>query len=164
MTKSKSQGIVIIDNDVLVYLFEKLYDVDQLIFYKVIEFLTLKYSAVWIPGTVKEEFLNSKKMQRRRKRRLNQILNSNYSFIDCPINVADHEIDLINPGAENRGEADGTLQGKKAMLSDRYGEFDYFFLSNDSGALNLAESMQIQPFRYSELKNIFREIGIFFPF
>jgi len=63
MIKSKSGKILLVDNDVLVYLFDNLYNADQFSFKKVLQYLTLTYSRIWISGYVKSEFVSSPKVR-----------------------------------------------------------------------------------------------------
>jgi hypothetical protein len=155
--------IIIVDNDVLAYIFEEIYDIDKNLFNKVISFLVLGNAAIWIPQTVKSEFLNSPKYKRRRKRRLEKILEMYVNFKDCPITVSSNEINSISPYENDKGEADGIMQGQKALLSEKFGIFDYHFLSNDRKALTKAESMNLVPYPYQNLKERFREVGIILP-
>ena len=113
MAKSNYGLILLLDNDVMVYLFRDLYDADKNILNKVVSFLALTYSRIWIPQVVREEFLLKSKNKKRSKR-LDKILN-NFTFISpCPIRISQTEIiTLIGNTEENAGEADAILQAQK---------------------------------------------------
>lgn len=163
MIKSKSGRILFIDNDVLVYIFDNLYSADQFAFNKVIQYLILSYSRIWIAGTVKEEFLFKGK-DKRRSRILNKVFETYASFGDCPIKVGLNEIRLlIGMKEEDKGEADSIIQIQKAKTASSYFFEDIVFLSNDQGALGLANRLFITTWSYTNLKSKFQETGITLP-
>ena len=73
MKKIKAGKILLIDTDVMVYLFQNLYDIDKIIFDKVITFLGIVYSRIWIPQTVQEEFTLKKIYNKQDKQRLKRL-------------------------------------------------------------------------------------------
>ena len=163
MAKSNYGLILLLDNDVMVYLFRDLYDVDKNALNKVISFLALTYSRIWIPQVVREEFLLKSKNKQRAKR-LDKILD-NYSFISrCPVPVSRTEIiTLIGNTEENAGEADAILQAQKAKTFQHLFFNDIVFLSNDKGGHKLAEDFDVTVLKYQDLKNKLNEAGIIIP-
>jgi hypothetical protein len=163
MKKNNAGLILLIDNDIMVYLFKYLYDIDKHIFQKVISFLGISYSRIWIPKTVKKEFL-IKQNDKQRKKRLSRIL-KNYPHIHtCPIKVSKKEITrLIGNQEENAGEADAILQGCKAKSHDQQFFKEIHFLTNDKGAMKLAQQMNIQFIDYQHIKSQLKEVGIIIP-
>ncbi len=163
MIKSKSGKILFVDNDVLVYILDYLYTADQFAFNKIIQYLTISYTRIWISGTVKEEFL-FKGYNKRRSRIMKKVFGMHASFSDCPIKVGLNEIKLITGmKEENRGEADSILQIQKAKSATSFFFEDITFLSNDQGALTLAKSLFITTWSYSDLKSTVQEVGIVLP-
>ena len=163
MAKSNYGLILLLDNDVMVYLFRDLYDVDKNALNKVISFLALTYSRIWIPQVVREEFLLKSKNKQRAKR-LDKILD-NYSLISrCPVPVSRTEIiTLIGNTEENAGEADAILQAQKAKTFQHLFFNDIVFLSNDKGGHKLAEDFDVTVLKYQDLKNKLNEAGIIIP-
>jgi hypothetical protein len=163
MIKSRSGKILLIDNDVLVYLLDNLYSADEFSFKKVIQYLTLSYSRIWISGYVKEEFL-FKGNDKRRSRIIKKVFDDHLSFSDCPIKVGLNEIRLmIGMKDEDKGEADALLQIQKAKLITTYFFEDIVFLSNDNAALNRAKKLFITTLSYTSLKSSVQETGIVLP-
>lgn len=66
MVRSKSGKILVVDNDVLVYIFQNLY-ADQSLIARIVRFLNLTYGRIWIPGEVKNEFLIKRKDKKTRE-------------------------------------------------------------------------------------------------
>lgn len=163
MAKSNYGLILLLDNDVMVYLFRDLYDIDKNILNKVVSFLALTYSRIWIPQVVREEFLLKNKNKQRSKR-LDKILD-NFAFISpCPIPVSQTEIiTLIGNTEENAGEADAILQAQKAKTFQNLFFNDIVFLSNDKGGQRLAKDFDISVLKYKDLKIQLNEAGIIIP-
>ena len=67
-----AKEILVIDNDVMVSLFHSLYRSNKVSFSEVMRILGIKYSRIWIPQTVRQEFL-LKRNDRRRKKLLSKI-------------------------------------------------------------------------------------------
>jgi len=152
-------SIAIFDNDVLVNIFDDLYIVKRDNFEKAMEYFKLKFSKVWIPETVKNEFFYIKK----RETKLEKIFR-NYSDLlsYCPITISKNEIlpMLLNSSVQE-GEADGILQTQKAPYYRRYSNVDKFvFVSNDKRALEAAEKMGVETLPFTELRDELREGGI----
>ncbi|MBX2957226.1 MAG: hypothetical protein KF846_13770 [Cyclobacteriaceae bacterium] len=163
MIKSRSGKILLIDNDVLVYLMDNLYTADQFSFKKVVQYLTLSYGRIWISGYVKDEFL-FKGNDRRRSRIIKKVFDDHSSFSDCPIKVGLNEIRLmIGMKDEDKGEADSLIQIQKAKSTTTHFFEDIVFLSNDHGALNRAKKLFITTLSYSALKSSIQETGIVLP-
>jgi hypothetical protein len=163
MIKSRSGKILLIDNDVLVYLLDNLYTADQFSFNKVIQYLTLTYGRIWISGYVKDEFLNNGNYKRR-SRIIRKVFDDYTNFSDCPIKVGLNEIRLmIGMKDEDMGEADSLVQIQKAKSSIYIFFEDIVFLSNDRRALNRANKLLINTLSYSDLKSRIQETGIVLP-
>jgi predicted nucleic acid-binding protein len=160
MAKSSYGEVLLLDNDVMVYLFDLLYPVNPWAVDKILSFLALTYSRMWIPKTVKKEFLFQNKDKKRIKR-LKQIL-KNYPYIsNCPVPISKTEIiALIGSETENNGEADAILQAQKAKTTQHLFFKDITFLSNDKGAHRLAVQMGVNILKYEDLKTTLREIGV----
>ncbi|GAB4340878.1 MAG: hypothetical protein OHK0038_20420 [Flammeovirgaceae bacterium] len=163
MRKNNAGLILLIDNDVMVFLFKYLYDIDKNIFNKVITFLGIRYPRIWIPKTVKKEFYIHQNDKQRTKR-LNKILKT-YPFIKtCPIKVSEKEITiLIGNQQENKGEADAILQARKAQNNIDLFFQEIYFLTNDKGAIRLANQMGVEYIDYEDFRNKLKEIGIIIP-
>ena len=158
--------ILLIDNDVMVYLFVYLYDADKKQFKSVMNFLQLEYRQIWIPKVVKSEFLCKKRRNRKRSRRLEKVKKEYHFIDDCPIKVGKKDIILINGTKEqDAGEADAVWQGHRAKSGAfvNYPFSDIEFLSNDSGAIELAEQYGVVPYTYKQLREKFLEAGITLP-
>jgi|SRR5690606_36159819 len=163
MIKSKSGRILLIDNDVLVYLLDNLYNADQFSFKKVIQYLTLSYGRIWISGHVKDEFL-FKGNDKRRSNIIKKVFDDHSNFSDCPIKVGLNEIRIMTGMKdEDKGEVDSLIQIQKAKSTTIYFFEDIVFLSNDHGALNRATKLFITTLSYSDLKSSIQETGIVLP-
>jgi hypothetical protein len=163
MVKSRSGKILVIDNDVLVYIFDNLYTSDQFSFGKVIQFLSLTYGRIWIPGEVRHEFLH-KRNDKRRLRIISRVYRDHSVVCDCPITVGLNEKKLVTGMKdENLGEADAVLQSQKAKAMEKLFFEDIVFLSNDGGALKLARKRLITTLAYANLKSRIQETGISLP-
>jgi hypothetical protein len=163
MIKSKSGKILFIDNDVLVYIFDNLYTADQFAFNKVVQYLKLSFGRIWISAAVKDEFL-FKGNDKRRSKILNKVFENHANFSDCPIKVGLNEMRLlIGMKEEDNGEADAIIQIQKAKSTTSYFFEDIVFLSNDQGALVLANQLFITTWKYSDLKITIQETGIALP-
>lgn len=163
MIRSRSGKILLIDNDVLVYLLDNLYTADQFSFKKVVQYLTLSYGRIWISGYVRDEFL-FKGNDKRRSRIIKKVFDDHGSFSDCPINVGLNEIRImIGMKDEDKGEADSLIQIQKAKSTTTHFFEDIVFLSNDHAALNRANKLFITTLSYSDLKSSIQETGIALP-
>jgi len=149
--------IAIFDNDVLVNIFDDLYTIDRGNFKKAMYYFQLRFSQVWIPETVKREFLYVKK----RRSRLDRVF-KNYSYLaNCPIRISKTDIELMLDPHVQEGEADGILQTQKAPNYRKYSNVDKFiFISNDKKALEVAANMGIDILPFTELRDDLREGGI----
>lgn len=158
-----AKEILVIDNDVMVSLFHSLYRSNKVSFSEVMRILGIKYSRIWIPQTVRQEFL-LKRNDRRRKKLLSKI-KQDYQFLtDCPIKVGINEIySLVGNKEENNGEADAILQSMKAKSSSDYKFKDIYFLSNDKAAIQNAKNNNLSTIWYKDFKLQIREIGVIIP-
>jgi hypothetical protein len=140
MAKSNFGQILLLDNDVMVYMFKLQFAVDRIAIDRALTYLALQYSRIWIPRTVKKEFLLWADNKQRAKR-LDKIL-SNYPFItECPVHISKTEIvSLIGNSEDNIGEADAILQALKAKTIQNIFFRDICILSNDKGAHKTAAS------------------------
>ncbi len=148
--------ILILDNNILVYLSE----LCQNCIYQVIPRLFLTYSHIFIPKTIYDEFLAVSKSRKKRERILNEIFERYQHFLLCPVNVSKNELSLINI---DPGEADAYMQIKKLDASDQYRFENIVFLTNDAKAIKIFENSGIDIYKYSDLVDEFREIGIILP-
>ncbi|NAY82368.1 MAG: hypothetical protein GU362_05765 [Thaumarchaeota archaeon] len=153
--------IAVFDNDVLVDIFDRVYYLDRRKFKEVINYLSLSYSKIWIPKSVKGEFLQGKK----RKKMYYRLLKRYNNLIkDCPITISKNEINLLLSPEIHLGEADGISQIRKAETLPSYKylkKFELIFVSNDKKAINFAEKrMNVKVKTYNEIKDSLREEGI----
>lgn len=163
MARSRSGKILIVDNDVLVYIFDQLQSSDKFSFARVVQNIILNYSRVWIPAEVRKEFL-LRRNDRRRRKILFRILDRYPAISNCPISVGENEIRLyVGMKDENRGEADALLQGQKAKSQNTQNFEDIVFLSNDEKALNSARKRSITTLPYRYLRAQLRETGLSIP-
>jgi len=150
--------ILIADNDVLVEIFDLLYHANREDFRRVIQFLQSRYSGIWIPRTVIQEFRITPKRTRlfARLRRLYPDF-----FIECPVPVSFHEKALLMSDRTgiHEGEADGIHQAKKAETLHRYLQ-GFVFFSRDRNALRRAEEIGLDTLDFENLKASVREVGI----
>ncbi len=160
MIKSFHRNILVLDNDFLVYVLKNNYDIDKGIVDKIFQQIALNYSTIWIPSIVMEEFM-LKCNDKNRQKRIDELFEKYHFITECPISVGTNEIlGLIGTKEENSGEADAILQIQKASSCIDISFEKIVFLTNDKGAMNLAELMNIEIWKYEDLKNIFKEIGI----
>ena len=159
----RTSKVLLIDNDVLVYTLVYLHDTDPRQTRTFLSYLLARYSQIWVPETVYDEFL-FRVNDKRRKRIIEKYMDMFQAISICPINVARHEINVLTKGEdENAGEADAILQSQKATFHDDYGRNNYQFLTNDKGAIRLAKTKDVEVLSYKSLKDTFREIGIVLP-
>lgn len=160
MIKNNSSNILLLDNDVLVYLFDLLYESQKQAVDKTLTFLALQYSRIWIPQTVKREFLRGQNDKKRQKR-FDKILKNHTYITNCPIPISKTEIvALIGLEDENAGEADAILQAQKAKSLQTIFFNDIVLLSNDKGAQQRAKNVGINILKYKDLKAQLAETGI----
>jgi hypothetical protein len=163
MSRSKGRRVGVIDNDVLVNIFDYLYRVEPFSFNEALDFLKAKYHELWIPDRVQDEFtLNG--MSDSRKRRLAKIL-ATHSFVKrCPVDVGRNEIEKLNPGsARHLGERDAVLQCEKAAGIAKLRVSRIEFFTNDAGAVRLARTRSIPVFEYREFYGLMAERVIGLP-
>ena len=147
----------------MVRLFSVFYTENKDELHRVMSYLQVQYSAIWIPGEIKDEFF-CKRNDRGRKRRLKKIQKKYPFIVDCPIKVTQREMQLINGiNEENNGEADAIMQCNKAKSQANMAFREISFLTNDNGAANRAEDFHIEVLRYQNLRNTFLETGIVLP-
>ena len=162
MVRNKEGKILIVDNDVMVYIFHDLFTSNRDFAMRVIQYLSLKYSRMWIPKEIRNEFLLKRKDKRRLKI-MDKICEAYPIISACPIKVAKHEIKIfVGIGDDNRGEADAILQSIKAKTKDNLFFEDIVFLSNDRNALLLARRNSVATLPYGTLRVNLREVGITF--
>jgi rRNA-processing protein FCF1 len=149
--------IAVFDNDVLVYIFDTVYYSDKRKVRKVMEYLALRYFRIWIPRTVKREFLRLKK---RKKIYYRYLKRYNNLIEECPITISTNDIYLLLTPEIHEGEADGILQTQKAPMHRSYSTHQFIFVSNDKKAINTARRMGIEVLRFTEIQNQLREGGI----
>lgn len=139
--------IIILDTNILVHIFEKLYVENKTAFNKILELMLLEYHACWIPKTVKTEFLRGKKYQTLYKRL--KKAQEKYKMQLCPITVGINEIRLlIKSDDQDLGEGDAILQAKKALDKTEYINCSIEFCTKDKKAKKLAENMEINIVSY----------------
>ena len=109
-------AIAVLDNNVLVYIFDEIYLANRREFEKVMEYLNLIFSEILLPKEVKREFLKI----RRRRDRLRRLMKKYTIIKDCPISISENEITLMLSGQIQRGEADAILQTRKMGYYQRY--------------------------------------------
>jgi len=150
--------VAMMDNDVLVEIFDLTWKRDRKVFKKVMEYLTLRFSRIWISDVVKEEFLRYNRQKRGKllKRHMKKYPILKY----CPIKVAEHERELFIPPLDE-GEADALYQISKLHTSREYSYIrSISFVSNDQEALKHAQNEGIQTLSYNELRTALREMGV----
>ena len=151
-------NVAVLDTDIMVYLFENLYNADRVNFNRTVEYFREIFSEMWIPEEVKREFTIRKSLQRR----LDKIMVEHGDIIsDCPINTSKHERDIFINDIDT-GEADAIVQIQKANLMDRHRKRNLIFLSHDKAALRFAEDSGFEVFGYREIKQDLREMGVVF--
>ena len=154
---------------VLVSLFENLYSVNKIHFDKIINNLILEFTRVWIPQTVKKEFIDNIhiKEKKKREKRFKRIQSQFPQIVICPIKVSNKEMEvLVASKTDNLGEADAILQIQKAknnLTQDFYTFSDIVFLTSDKAAIRLANNLGIITRNFNEFKKQQREIGISIP-
>jgi hypothetical protein len=150
--------ILIADNDVLVEIFDRLYHANREDFRRVVSFLQSRYSGIWIPRTVLQEFRITPK-----RKRLFTRLRREYPdfFIECPVPVSFQEKVLLMSDRTgiHEGEADGIHQAKKAETIPKYLQ-GFIFFSRDRNALRRAEETGIETLDFEDLRASVREVGI----
>ncbi|MEL6134566.1 MAG: hypothetical protein AAFR59_14495 [Bacteroidota bacterium] len=165
MTFPKHLGdILLIDNDALVNIFCDLRFHNSSASQRVITFLLTRFTTIWIPGVVLNEFY-IKKGDKQRQKILKPYLENEFLNIEkCPLSVGEHELTiLVGSREENRGEADALIQIQKAQAYSNFHFRSIQFLTNDRGAMNMARNLNIEIYPYRELRNTMREIGITLP-
>jgi hypothetical protein len=154
MAKSRYGNILVIDNDVLVYLHDYVYQANPGLFDLVFGKIIITYGRIWLPETVeKDEFLAGNYASKRSK--WLRKLKNDFSFITrCPIKVGKNEIlEMIGNSEENKGEADGIRQCAKAMTSSNH-KFDRItFFTNDKGAFKMAKGFNVEVLKYKDFRN-----------
>jgi hypothetical protein len=150
--------ILIADNDVLVEIFDRLYRVNREDFRRVVYILQSRYSGIWIPRTVIQEFRTTPK-----RKKLFDRLRREYPdfFIECPVPVSFQEKVLLMSDRTgiHEGEADGIHQAKKAETISKYLQ-GFIFFSRDRNALRRAEEYGIDILDFEDLRASVREVGI----
>ncbi len=162
-------AIAVLDNDVLVNLYDFVYLHNKSKWKQVIEYLVLRYKQIWIPKLVRNEFLGVKQKTRKSKREkwLDRVLDRYATIIDCPVPVSDNDRALIVSDIVDHGEADGIMQIKNA---ETFGTARYripsprfVFVSADWGAIRGAMDAGIATDTYYDIRDQLREIGIEMP-
>jgi len=155
-------NILLIDNDVMVRLFDEFYEYNKEALNKVMSSLQLEYEQIWISQEVRNEFY-LKRADRKRQRRLYKV-KAKYPFIvSCPIGVGVNEIRLINGiKEEDKGETDAIIQCNKAKSQDRRFN-DIHFLTADKNAIKLAKKYFVNVLPYAKLREKHLETGIVLP-
>lgn len=160
--------IVIIDNDVLVEIFDIIYHADKDKFKMVLNHLFLRFEQMWIPRTVKIEFC-AYGQHKKRERRLQKMLSKYGEWLQiCPIVVSKNERELyVNVEKVDEGEADAISQIMKLEKYKDVGKIrlykgkKFIFLTNDSTASRYAsENLGIEVLPFQDLKNELREMGV----
>lgn len=160
------QRLLIIDNDVIVSLFENLKDSNKKQFDVVIQQLSMKYDKIWIPEEVEREFVYTPVHNKKRKKALKKIYENHQFICRCPIKVAMHEIHLDNGHSlEDIGETDAMLQSAKVRsVKDKkfmFSQIDLFF--KDKKAIKRALAKSLSVMLYKDFANELKEIGIILP-
>lgn len=159
------QGILIVDCDTIVNIFDILRRSSRRDFIQAVEHLNARYSQIWIPKEVIQEF-TCYPMRTRRKKLLNRICDQFQFIIPCPITVSQNEINIDNNfSSENKGETDAMLQASKAMtgaIADlKFSSIHLFF--RDKEAIRRAEQKNLSVKLYKEFKEQMLEVGIIIP-
>lgn len=156
----------VLDTDVLVNIYEFVRELDKERFHKLMDFLALRFRRIWLPETVKEEFLAIRPPTHsaRRNRWLERTM-SRYAMWDCPIRVSASEIAMLVSRTIHEGEADGILQAKKAESTKKHSLHTdgFVFLSNDRRALEAAQNFGLAIVPYYEIREQVREYGLELP-
>jgi len=148
--------IAILDNDVLVYLFEEIYLADRKKFGEIMDYLILRFNEIWIPKEVKREFFEIRK----RRNRLGRLMKKHSMIKDCPITISKNEINLILSDQIDQGEADGIFQTRKIGDYRKYTSKKFLFVSNDRPALRGADTFGIDFLPYEKLRDEWRQMGV----
>ena len=150
--------ILIADNDVLVEIFDLLYHANREDFHRVVQYLQSRYSGIWIPRTVVQEFSISPK-----RKRLFARLGREYPdfFLECPVHVSVQEkaILMSDRNGIHEGEADGIHQALKAGMLRRYLQ-GFVFFSRDQNALKHAGAIGLEILDFEDLRDSVKEAGI----
>lgn len=158
-----NESILLIDNDVMVSLFDIVYVANKTEFRKTLSHLATRYHLIWIPKTVYKEFLR-KRRDKKRSKRLRTIFKKHPFISFCPIVVGKHEIILLNGDSEeNVGEVDAILQSRKVGMTAYFQYHQASFLTNDRGAARRAIAMDVKVFHYEILRKEMIEQGIQLP-
>jgi hypothetical protein len=153
--------ILLLDTNVLIYIIEKLYDADKTVFIKVFGLLLSEYKQLWIPGTVRKEFLAGGKRYKKLYRRLRK-LSGQYPILACPIKIPQKEIEGLLKDIDP-GEADALLQARKAPLKLEYNHYQIIFMTNDKAAQLSSPQMDVACLSYQDFKSHLKEAGIAIP-
>lgn len=150
--------ILIADNDVLVEIFDQLYHASREDFRKVVIYLQSRYSRIWIPRTVIQEF----RITPKRRRLFSKLMRLYPDFFEeCPVHVSLREMTLLMSARTgiHEGEADGIHQAKKAETLRRYPQ-GFIFFSRDRNALRRAGEFGLVTLDFEDLRASAREAGI----
>lgn len=158
-----SGSVLFFDNTCLVYLFDDLYYSNRQHLHQVMAILSSEFDAMWIPHSVKEEFL-LKRNDKKRKKLLKWALQNFTAISVCPIPVSKPEIvSLIGNTEENSGEADALLQMNKGRVSEVYNLKKLTFFTQDKGAIRMIENHSHHILDYDKFKSSLLESGIILP-
>lgn len=158
-----SGSVLFIDNTCLVYLFDELYYANRNILYEVMSILNAEFDQIWIPATVKDEFLFKRKDKKRRKL-LEWAMDNFNALKPCPINVSKSEIvSMVGITEENAGEADAVLQMNKGRISESHIIQRMTFFTQDKGAISMMAEHYHEVLDYNDFRNRLLETGIILP-
>lgn len=159
--KRNNNPILVIDNDALVNIVDKLAISNAAHTNQVLNYLLLKYPRCWIPKNVIQEFTFNNKG---RTRTIDALFSNYKSIRECPIPVHESEITaLINSTNRDRGEGEAILQITKAKKLSQLNFSEIKFLTRDSKAQALANRNKVEIYSYQELCSSMSEIGIELP-
>jgi len=148
--------IAVLDTNILIYFFERLYNADKGNFQRAVDYFRTRSGELWIPGEVRREFVISRSIENR----LYRIVKRHEDLIKiCPITTSKHERNIIINDIDP-GEADAIVQIEKAISKRKYRNRNFVFVSEDKDALRFAEGSGFEILKYKEIKQELQEIGV----
>ncbi len=148
-----SMAIAILDTDVLIDMLDFIAKGDRESFKEMTRYLSLRFEKIWIPKTVKDEYIQNKKTKNRFYRFLR------HPFVEkCPISIGKSDIALLIDKID-KGEADAILQAQKTEVKQSFRNESVVFISNDTHAIDFALQIGVGSIHYTELKTELREGG-----
>jgi hypothetical protein len=172
--ESMASLLALLDTDVLIKLFERLYCSDKKLVKSAVEILSLRFQSAWIAATVKNEFCGIQWRQRRAPKKKIKKIEKIISFVNkfspewltlCPVTVGEREIELIRTKKLHPGEIDSLLQAKKVLSNDRLKiPFQAItFISDDDCALEYGEKLGVNCEPFEKIQIMFGQMGIVVP-